>query len=183
MLYSIENREEKEMYDSLFVANYIIEYCNTKEIEINNLKLQKLLYYVNVASIVEKDRQLFDEPMEKWKYGPVVPSVYRIYRESGSFQIRMDDIVKNRVKIWNPFGVDVQRYNREGISQDDRDFIDNIVKVLGNLSGFQLVDETHKEKIWSDYEERINSGELGIKYSMQEIKEYFNNDGRKLWQR
>ncbi|HHY6269559.1 TPA: Panacea domain-containing protein, partial [Streptococcus equi subsp. equi] len=31
------------MTEALFVANYIIEYCNDHNLEINNLRIQKLL--------------------------------------------------------------------------------------------------------------------------------------------
>ncbi|WP_136264516.1 type II toxin-antitoxin system antitoxin SocA domain-containing protein, partial [Streptococcus pyogenes] len=54
---------------ALFVANYIIEYSNKKGYKINNLKLQKLLYFVNVRNILENGAPLFEESMEKWKYG------------------------------------------------------------------------------------------------------------------
>ncbi len=63
------------MENALFVANYIIEYSNNKNYEINNLKLQKLLYFVNVRNIVENDVELFSEKMEKWKYSFIFYSV------------------------------------------------------------------------------------------------------------
>lgn len=72
---------------ALFVANYIIEYSNKKGYKINNLKLQKLLYFVNVRNILENGAPLFEESMEKWKYGPVVPDVYHEYKRFGAFSI------------------------------------------------------------------------------------------------
>ncbi|SUO62406.1 phage protein [Streptococcus pyogenes] len=51
---------------ALFVANYIIEYSNKKGYKINNLKLQKLLYFVNVRNILENGAPLLKRV---WKSG------------------------------------------------------------------------------------------------------------------
>lgn len=48
------------MVPALFIANYIIEYSNEKGYSINNLKLQKLLYFVNVSNLVTNK-----EPLEE----------------------------------------------------------------------------------------------------------------------
>ena len=82
------------MQPPLFIANYIIEYSNDKSYSINNLILQKILYFANVIKIVDTKNPLFEEQMEKWKYGPVVPSVYHEYKRFGAFQITKQDIVK-----------------------------------------------------------------------------------------
>ena len=61
------------------VAKYII-----KSLPVDNLKLQKLLYYSQGVHLVLNDRvPLFMEPIEAWDYGPVVPPVYREYKGRG----------------------------------------------------------------------------------------------------
>lgn len=60
------------MVPALFVANYIIEYSNAKSYVINNLKLQKILYFVNARNIVENGSPLFEEEMETFLYAPFV---------------------------------------------------------------------------------------------------------------
>ena len=75
------------MVPALFVANYIIEYSNNMGDEMNNLKLQKLLYFINARFLVEENRSLFEENFEKWKFGPVIPSVYHEYKSCGAFGI------------------------------------------------------------------------------------------------
>jgi Uncharacterized phage-associated protein len=57
---------------------------------ISNLKLQKLLYYVQGFALAMYDKPLFDEDIEAWMYGPVVPCVYQEYKEFGSGAIEFD---------------------------------------------------------------------------------------------
>ena len=38
------------MYDALEVSQYIIDYCREKKYYMSNLKLQKVLYYVQIIS-------------------------------------------------------------------------------------------------------------------------------------
>lgn len=45
------------------------------------MKLQKLLYYVQGFHIAVFNRPLFNEDIEAWMYGPVVPAVYEYYQE------------------------------------------------------------------------------------------------------
>ena len=44
------------------------------------LKLQKLLYLAQGYSYAFNGHQLFDDDMEAWVHGPVVPEVYRQYQ-------------------------------------------------------------------------------------------------------
>ena len=47
---------------------------------ISNLKLQKLLYYAQGVTLALTGKPLFSDPIEAWQHGPVVPSVYRLYK-------------------------------------------------------------------------------------------------------
>ena len=49
-----------------------------------NLRLQKLLYFAQGWHLARFGRPLFDASIEAWPYGPVVPEVYRAYKEYGA---------------------------------------------------------------------------------------------------
>lgn len=49
---------------------------------ITHLKVQKLLYFAQAYHLANYNRQLFAEDMEAWAHGPVVPSVFQVYRDS-----------------------------------------------------------------------------------------------------
>ena len=70
-------------YNVLGVSRYIINYCNENYYLISNLKLQKILYFVQAFFLEAKNEECFREEIEAWDFGPVVPEVYREYRKYG----------------------------------------------------------------------------------------------------
>lgn len=167
------------MVPALFVANYIIEYSNERNYEINNLKLQKLLYFINARCLLENDVPIFEESFEKWKFGPVVPQVYHEYKGFGAFNIPKSDIVREKHTIdfgRNPFENNKLKISTEYYDSNDiqhKELIQSTVDSLKDFTPFELVENTHEQNIWKKDEERIRNGEKGIKYSNKEIKDFF----------
>src|SRR6266498_32696 len=58
------------------VAKYIL----SKKGSMTAMKLQKLLYYCQAWSLVWDEKPLFDNMIQAWANGPVVPSVYNYHR-------------------------------------------------------------------------------------------------------
>ena len=56
------------------VAGYICNYPTMSDID--NLKLQKLLFYSQTVHLVFNSEPLFSDEIQAWDYGPVIPSVY-----------------------------------------------------------------------------------------------------------
>jgi len=74
-------QENKETFAA---ANYIIENLNKKKIDdLTNLKLQKLLYFAYGVHLSLFDKKLFDDEIQAWKLGPVIPSVYNEFKDHG----------------------------------------------------------------------------------------------------
>ncbi|HHJ7078166.1 TPA: Panacea domain-containing protein, partial [Streptococcus pyogenes] len=149
---------------------------------INNLKLQKLLYFVNVRNILENGVPLFEESMEKWKYGPVVPDVYHEYKRFGAFSISTDEMIMEYIEFSHSPVADLEitEYNPENV--ENTGLIENTVAALYNRDPFELVNITHRHTPWKKDEDRIMEGIQGIKYTIEEIKDYFgNHPEEKLW--
>ena len=73
------------MYDAIEVSKYILDYYKRKGVFITNLKLQKLLYYIQLACL-ESPRirdTCFKQELVAWPYGPVVLDVYYKFIISG----------------------------------------------------------------------------------------------------
>lgn len=47
-----------------------------------NLRLQKLLYFAQGWHLSRYGKPLFQDEIEAWKYGPVVPKIYETYRKN-----------------------------------------------------------------------------------------------------
>lgn len=178
----------KKPYHPLYVANYIITFCHENGLDLNNLKLQKILYYLQAQSLVENDSPLFEESLQKWKYGPVVPSVYHEYKKEGASNISVENISQilrkpDMDEQPNFFGLYVKEtFNKDFIFSYDQNILNASIKFLAEYDSFSLVEETHKHSIWKNFEQEINEGVQGLKYSEKEIKEYFiNNPEKQLW--
>ncbi len=67
------------------VADFLIQHAiDTEEGELlTNMKLQKLLYYAQGCHLAVFGEPLFDDAIEAWTYGPVVPKVYQTYKVCG----------------------------------------------------------------------------------------------------
>lgn len=159
------------MNPALFIANYIIEFCNENGFEINNLRLQKLLYFVNVRSLIETSNPIFEDPMEMWPYGPVIPDVYHQYKSFGPFDITDNDIAGQLIDFED---FSVIEYDSSNINEHDRRLIEETVKSLSNIEVFGLVEITHKHEMWANRRNQIQSGVHHITYDNDEIIDFFN---------
>ena len=97
----------------LALAQYLIMLAENAKRPLTNKKLQKLLYYAQAWSLVLRNKPLFDEPIEAWIHGPVVPSVYRRYKEFGfgfikekniSSNLPCDEIKELLDEVWQIYG-------------------------------------------------------------------------------
>jgi uncharacterized phage-associated protein len=69
------------------VANWFIARVNADEEygeNITNLRLQKLVYYAQGFSLAWYGQPLFDDTIEAWAHGPVVPRLYDQYEHYGA---------------------------------------------------------------------------------------------------
>ena len=73
--------------DALAIAAHLLSECAERRHEVAHFKLQKLLYYAQGTALGLYRRPLFDDLIEAWEQGPVVPSVYRAYGAHGREQI------------------------------------------------------------------------------------------------
>ncbi len=101
-------------YNANDVAKYIINYAIEKENPITNLHLQKILYFVWIDFYKATKEHLFDESIEAWQYGPVVPKVYNEYFIFSSFQLKFkqDEIIQNDERL-NGF---IDKYYKQTVS-------------------------------------------------------------------
>jgi uncharacterized phage-associated protein len=65
------------------VADYLIALAHERGEGVNNMKLQRLMYYAQAWHLARYDRPLFDAKLEAWISGPVVPSIYWRFKPFG----------------------------------------------------------------------------------------------------
>ncbi|WKM72881.1 DUF4065 domain-containing protein [Klebsiella oxytoca] len=114
------------------VADYFLSRCDEESGDtISNLKLQKLVYYAQGFSLVLLEKPLFGEKIEAWMHGPVVPDLYRHFRQYGNCALP------------TPEQLDLSKYTEEEI-----ELLDEVYKVYGQFSAWKLRNMTHEELPW-----------------------------------
>lgn len=183
---SIINRN----YGVMNIANYIVEYSFDYKKPITNLLLQKVVYYVYVDFLIERNTKLFQEPIEKWGYGPVAPDVYHNFKSNGISTIKTTAPIviednSEEVGDINLFGMTIREFDITKFKKKFEENGDNleqlnncISKLLDDYSDnpFALVNKTYEEPMWSKHQSEIESGVQHLKYSDEEIMEYFNSN-------
>lgn len=57
------------IYDALDVAKYVINYEASQNRSVSNLRLQKLLYFIQAQFLVTNHHACFPDKMEAWDLG------------------------------------------------------------------------------------------------------------------
>ncbi|QQP11561.1 DUF4065 domain-containing protein [Lysinibacillus agricola] len=74
-------------YDANTIADFVIQDSSSRGTPVSNLKLQKILYFLQAKYLTEFNKKLFHNEIQKWKYGPVVPDVYFRFDHYGASNI------------------------------------------------------------------------------------------------
>lgn len=144
------------MYSVLDVARYIIWYCKKQGYNISNLKLQKILYFVQADFLVSNSTPCFEEEIEAWDFGPVIPEVYHKFKVYGSSNIPKSEGLNSSILIL----------------KKDRDLIKEMVDQCAEYSASALVEITHNQDPWNNaYRKGYNKI-----ISKSAIQEYFAED-------
>lgn len=65
---------------AIAVANYLLYIMGEAFDDLTNMKLNKLLYFAQGHYLQRYGKPLFDNAVEAWDHGPVVPEVYTAYK-------------------------------------------------------------------------------------------------------
>ena len=139
------------MYDALTIADYIISYYEQHYETVSNLKLQKLLYFLQAEYLLKCDKPLFEDDIEARSFGPVVASVYEKFKFFAGASVPSHNVVM-------PF-----------LAKEDKRIVDELLSRLCKYSAAYLTEITLNQTPWlrnySEYSNKI--------IPISEIKEYF----------
>jgi uncharacterized phage-associated protein len=117
---------------------------------ISNLKLQKLVYYAQGFFSAIYDKMLFEEHIEAWRHGPVVPQLYQHFKEYG----------RNPISFEEEFDTSI-------LDKEQLEIVTEVYEVFGPYEAWKLRNMTHEEAPWIDHEQ------LASIIPFDEIKTYF----------
>ncbi|HAV10893.1 MAG TPA: hypothetical protein DCX22_04715 [Dehalococcoidia bacterium] len=135
----------------------IAQYILTKLGAMTTWKLQKLCYYCQAWSLVWDDKPLFEQCIEAWANGPVIPELYKQHR--GQFTIDHVD------------GADITK-----LSKMQKETIEAVLSLYGDKTSAWLSALTHRENPWKFARERedLSLGERGTaEILLTDMAEYY----------
>lgn len=150
-------------YNAIDIAKKII--CKT-DVEhgdtISNLKLQKLLYYMQGFHLAYFNTPFFNESIEAWTYGPVVPVVFQEFK-------------RYKQQAINP-----ANYQDElELTGEEQRMFDEVYNDYNRFSAVALMNMTHNKGPWKNHKvgEVITNEELRSFFLTQISRnEQFNTD-------
>lgn len=120
------------MPSSIDVAKFFLAQSNEEAGDlVSNLKLQKLVYYAQGFHLAVYDEPLFDDAIEAWTHGPVVPVVYHHFKHHGSGSIPVPD-----------------DFNPTVFTQEQFELLNEVQQIYGQYSAWRLREMTHEEAPW-----------------------------------
>lgn len=122
------------MYNIFLISEYIIVYSNKKQYFISNLKLQKILYFIQAEFLVNFSIPCFNNTIKAWDFGPVIPEVYFKYLVYGAASI-ID--IKNKNKNFSLL-----------INENHIEIINDIIEYVKNYDASELTRITMNQTPW-----------------------------------
>ncbi len=146
--------------NALSIAKWFVDRANNEFVDeggvaegLTNLKLQKLLYFAQVASLSLNNKPLFAEKIEAWKFGPVVPVVYHEFKVFGTAPVQI-------TQVTSPLDAEVKT------------LLEDVWNLYGKFSARELVSITQSHMPWQKvYESGIADKEI----TQTAIKDYYVN--------
>jgi uncharacterized phage-associated protein len=145
------------------IANYFIKKAKEKGEIITPMKLIKLCYIAQGTALAYSNQAIFEEEVEAWKYGPVIPCLYKEFKKYGNSHI-------------NEYYVPVEDNTISMPDEDDKEahiILEAAWNKFGSWSGIELSAWTHQpDSAWSQIYKKYSENSL-IPSSI--IKEEFLN--------
>ena len=128
---------------------YLVEHTS-------RLKLLKLLYYIQGYHLAMFDKPLFNDKIEAWIDGAVVPSVYKWMKNMTDIGIQDEEI--------NKFAIPDLKLHPQQIK-----LIKEVLYIYNKYSGYGLVDKICKETPYLSSYENGKTNEI----TQDSLKDYF----------
>lgn len=127
------------------VANWFLDRAQRDGLTLDQLQIQKLLYYANGWYLAHRDAELFSEDILAWPHGPVINDIWYQFRDFGRGPIRgrAEQLQLEPGDHWND-----AKYVVPSLTDSDREAVCEQVWQKygrGRFSGVQLSNMTHEK--------------------------------------
>lgn len=120
---------QSQMYDALTIADVMLKIGKRKGDAMTPMKLLKLVYIAHGFSLALLNRDLFQNRIEAWRYGPVIPDLYQATKQWGREPIPLE-LVGDTSDI--------------SVDKEVEEFLEEVYAKYGHLDGIRLSYLTHQ---------------------------------------
>jgi len=153
--------------DGRAVANFILDYCDSKGRTLTNVAMQKVIYFCHAWSLIKLNKPLVNQNFEAWQYGPVLQYLYHEFKEFDRSPIT------SRAHAMN-MKTGRKEIASQEFDQQTTELLKEAVDFYSPMSPFYLVELSHVEggpwdKVWN------NGGKVnpGMQIDNKAIAEYY----------
>ncbi|MGY3327465.1 putative phage-associated protein [Mesorhizobium sp. USDA 4775] len=154
-------------YTPQHIANYFLDRAKKEGRTISPMKLIKLVYIAYGWVLALTGKRLFQEKIQAWKHGPVIPSLYHEFKH-----FRSDPINEKAMR----FDLDTFDAVEPRIDPEDKEsnfILDKVWSVYKHFSGSTLRAKTHEaDTPWSRV---YNPEEMDTQIRDKDIAEHYQN--------
>lgn len=116
--------------------------------KMDEMKMHKLMYFVQRESLMYSKERLFQEDFYGWKYGPVLKSVRREYKHGKDFSNASNEV-----------------------SDTAKKYVNDVLNRYGGVSSWKLSSLSHDEFSWKVAREGLSPSDNGnVKLSLSAMR-------------
>jgi uncharacterized phage-associated protein len=161
-------------YPAAAIANEFIRLAEEANRPITPMKLQKLVYFAHGWYLALTGKPLINEPIQAWKFGPVIRSLYHALKAYGNSPITGH--VRNNTDSTFSFGDPEISFVDHGTNERENEQVKELVKriweLYGSFSAIQLSNLTHDpQSPWSTTADKHRRRAVPI--DENKIRDYF----------
>lgn len=145
------------------VAKYIIKYANDNNHHLSVFKLENLLYYVNIYSLIETNEPMFNSQVELTDYGIRYPEIKAYFGRLDYMHMCHKDVYLEDSGRLIPKEVPYE----DTLTDDDKDIVHPVLEKLID------VPEIYVQVLIRSQEPYIIAKENNIKISYEMLYDYF----------
>ncbi len=142
-------------FKALEIANFYVQLSNSLSDYIDNLKINKLLFFTQAQSLCRLNRPLFEDEIQAWDYGPVVKDVFSAFKACGK------DSIKEAT----------DNFDESRLAPEELDLLIDVYETYGKYTGLALMHMTHEKN--SPWDQAYCPNQNNI-ISLDSIKNYYS---------
>lgn len=159
------------MYDARKISNLLMSEFDAQQWDLSNLKLNKILFFIQGWAFVRLDRKVIKNHFVAWQHGPVVKSIWQEFQQFGSSPIT------EQAKYLNYSSGNLEVVSFVDVDQETRTLIQAVAPFYLKKSASELRALTHLPSTpWDMVRRQLAGPSLSDKIPDNLISSYFKSE-------